>query len=87
MDFFSNKVYSVLKSLFRYSKLKALQAPKILFQNEEAMLSKRIRDLSPEEVYIVVTSWEEFKKQQSIQDEIQDKQLDDDIARYNQSIN
>ena len=82
-----NKIYSTLRSLFRYSKLKELQAPEILFENEKKMIMKRISALTPEEIFVCFTSWEKFYIQQCIEDELQNKEFDKDLDQYQQSLN
>jgi len=81
------KIHSALRSLFRYSKMKELQAPDILFENEEAMISRRVKSLTPEEMFIVVSSWENYCREQRVEDEIQNQKLDEDLNQYYQSIN
>ena len=81
------KIYNLLRSLFRYSKLKEMDAPEVLFENEGKMITRRVRDLSPEEMFLAITSWEQFSKEQAIQDEIQNKKLDADLNQYYQTMN
>ncbi len=83
---YSEKVFGVLRSLFRYSVLNKMEGGLVL-ENEGKMLTRRIRNLTPEEIFIVVSSWEEFYKDQSVQDAIQDKQLTEDLDRYYQTLN
>jgi hypothetical protein len=81
------KIYNILRSLFRYSKLVEMQAPEILFANEGKIILERIKELSPEEIFLVITSWEDFCREQNIQDEIQNKQLNADLNLHFQSMN
>ncbi|KKN70839.1 hypothetical protein LCGC14_0427310 [marine sediment metagenome] len=81
------KVYSILRSLFRYSKLVKMSAPDILFENEGKMINARIRDMTPVEIFLAVTSWEEYSKEQEVQDEIQNEKLSTDLDLYYQSLN
>ncbi len=81
------KVYNILRSLFRYSRLIDMNAPDILFDNEGKIIDSRIRSLTPAEIFLTITSWEEFYKEQIVQDEIQDQKLDADLNSYYQSMN
>lgn len=81
------KVYSILRSLFRYGKLLEMNAPDILFDNESRMIKKRIGSLNAAEIFLAINSWEEFSRDQAIKDEIQNKELDVDLNRYLSTIN
>ena len=81
------KIYNASRSLFRYSTLKEMQAPDILLENEGKIILRRIRELSPQEMFIVVSTWEEFCRDQKIQDELQNKRLDADMNLHFQSLN
>lgn len=81
------KIYNTLRSLFRYQKLIEMNAPQILFENEGKMISKRIRSMNPAEIFLAITSWDEFQKEQVVQDEIQNQKLDKDLNEYYQTMN
>jgi hypothetical protein len=83
----NEKIYNMLRSLFRYSKLKEMDAPEVLFENEGKMITRRIRSLSPEEIFLTISAWEEFYKEQTIQDEIQNKKLDADLNQFYLTMN
>ena len=83
----NDKIYNMLRSLFRYNKLKEMNAPEILFEAENAVLLKRIQELSAAEIFLAVTSWEEFYKEQSVSDELQNHRLDADLDTYLRSVN
>lgn len=82
-----SRVYFTLKSLFRYSKLVGLKAPEVLFETERELLKKRMSVLMPDELYMVVTSWETFNREQTKEDEIQDKKLDEDLKDFYKNVN
>lgn len=83
----NDKIYNFLRSLFRYNKLKEMNASEILFEAENAVLLKRIKELSAEEIFLAVTSWEEFYKEQSVADEVQNHKLSNDLDTYLRSVN
>ncbi|MDP2685236.1 MAG: hypothetical protein Q8P20_09465 [bacterium] len=77
------KIYATLRSLFRYSQLRELDAPDILFENEEKIIIERIGQLTPEEIFLTVVSWNSYYDSQGAEDQI----LDIDATDYFQSLN
>ena len=83
----TDNVDRVLRSIFRYGKLKVLKAPEILIENENTILKKAISLLAAEELYFVVTSWDQFNKNQLVTDELQSKRLEEDLNKFLLGLN
>lgn len=75
-------LYSALKSLFRYNKLSEMKAPDILIDNETQIMKDRFSKLTMPQLYKAFLIWPEFLKEQSVEDELQNIELEADLARF-----
>ena len=83
----NENIYYVLKSLFRFSQLKELKAPEILFENERKLLKKHMANLNADEIHYMVLSWGDFCAEQTILDKQQNNELDRDLKEYYKTVN
>jgi len=75
----TDRIFSFLKSVYRYTKLLEMEAPEILMKLEDDILIDRLTNLCPEDIVCAVLLWEEFSKQKLIDDAKLDAQLDLDF--------
>lgn len=66
----SQKVYNTLRSLYRYSELKEMDAPEILLDTEKSILIKRMSNLEPDEILYLAENFLNYKKDQKIREQI-----------------
>lgn len=81
------KIYKVLKSLFRFDQMIEKSVPSVLLEMERAILSDRMKELTPDEFYLIVTSWEGFKDDEIISNEIEDKACARDLKEFFHTLN
>ncbi len=83
----NEKIVSILRSLFRLSSFKEMLTPEIIIETEQKILQKRLLNLTPDELLIIVSIWPEYLKTQSIQSEIDDKLMFDQIEKEIKALN
>jgi len=67
------KIYSALRSLFRYHQMLENNIPDIIIKAESDILKKRMTTLSANDIYMLVTMWPSYKTEQTVITEIDDK--------------
>ena len=82
-----DNMYRVMRSVFRYGKLKEMNAPDILIENESNMMIKALNALNAEDIYDMLNSWEFFNKNQQVEDELQSRRLEDDLSKFFKELN
>lgn len=87
MEIKSKKVYSFLKSIFRFDKMISKNAPKTLLDMEKSIMNDRIKQLSPEEIHLAIISWQKFYDNQLVIDEIEDNECIKDLNSYFSKLN
>jgi hypothetical protein len=81
------RIYGFLKSIFRYKRMIEKNAPDELCVLEKVILRDKLDALSPEEVFLAVTSWEEYYEKAVVDEGIQDEQTVRDINSFMQTLN
>ena len=75
------KINSFLRSVHRYARLVALDAPDILKELEDGILTSRLSDLEPEEVMWSFVMWDDFLEEQEVEDVLLIEQIDMDLKK------
>jgi len=82
-DISEEKIYSALRSLYRYREMTEEDAPYVLIEAESDLLKKRVTLLNAQEIFALVKLWPEYLTQQLAFDVIDNEQFD----RYLRTIN
>lgn len=77
------KVYSALRSIYRYQEMTSDNAPEILISTESELLEKRFALLNAKEIFALIKFWPEYLTQQSVIDAADDMAFE----HYLMSIN
>ena len=76
-----------LRSLYRYNFLKKMKSPQIILENEERILKKYLLSLSKKEIKYISDNFANYNKEQIINDEITNAQLDKSFKRHLANLN
>lgn len=81
------KIYSALRSLFRYNQMKAKEAPSVLIDMEWALLDGRLGALSTRELHLLILAWPEYLEEERVSSEIEDEACARDLEQMYRSLN
>lgn len=81
LDEISDNLFYFLKSVYRYNKIIELNAPEIMIKLEEDLMKRRITELTPSEIAIGFSIWEEFRREAELADINADKLLEIDFEK------
>lgn len=83
----NDNIYFTLKSLYRYHLFKTEKYPDILLEKEEEILSERLSKCNIDEIYYIVTNWNDWSFNYKIETELNDivlfKTIDKEIKEIN----
>lgn len=81
------RISGFLRSIFRYKRMTEKNAPNELLVMEKVILRDKLESLSPEEVFLAVTSWEAYYEKAIVDEGIQDEKTVMDINSFIQTLN
>jgi len=81
------RISGFLRSIFRYKRMLAKRAPDELLSMEKIILRDKLEVLSVEELFVAVTSWEEYYEEAVVDEGIQDERVERDINSHLQTLN
>lgn len=67
------KIYSAMRSLYRFSIMKDGIFPELVIENEKNILKNRFNELQAEDILYIVNNWEHFLKKECVDQEINDQ--------------
>ena len=79
----NEKIYSALRSVYRYREMVENNAPDILIELESELLEKRFVLLNAAEIFILIKFWPQYLTQQSTMNMIDDKRFKEYLITVN----
>ena len=83
MELSDEKIYSTLRSLYRYKEMTDGQYPDVLLDAEAELLKRRMAMLDASEIFEVVTSWAQFLTEETVIDEEDNKEFQNYLLSLN----
>lgn len=81
------KIYSAMRSLYRFVTMKQGNYPEVIIENEKVLLKKRFSDLEAEDIHYIVNNWEQFFKHERIDQELKDEIMFNEINKEFKKLN
>lgn len=82
-----DKIYSTMRSLFRYTECLKLKCPDIITNLEKDILNSRLSQLNSDEILVLKENWNSYYEEQIVQSEIDNIQLFEQINRELLALN
>ncbi len=81
------ELYPLFKSLYRYHLFQIEKYPEILIEKEKEIMSKRIAQATPHQLWILTENWETWKTEYCIETEKKDAEMFQQIEKEIQELN
>lgn len=76
------KTHAAMRSVYRFSEFKSMDAPDILIDTERNILRRYFAELTAEEIVYMVSNFETFQKEQLIQAALETEKMSGNFDRY-----